>query len=247
MSMLLPRARLNLSASDWEFLQLSEKEKLHYQLLLDESKLEKRLANKFGKLHTLTATDILPSQSLLKPENFQEASASIVILVSKHAAFLSSLLFPESFFRHANCFAVGSASQVFFENIDIKSAGSENAASLLALKELQTIAGVKLCIIKGEQGLDTLEITCRERGAEVTVLNLYKRCQSTAVENQLSEIDLNTLTSVYGVSVFALEHLLDGAGEDSRAVLVEKQLIAMSERIAEAASELGFKYVVVDD
>ncbi len=246
MTILLPRARLNLDAPEWQSLQLSESEKTVYQVLLDESDLEARLKEKFNKVITLSATDILPSDTVLNAASINIENVSIVILVSKHAAFLSRFLFPEKFFHLAQCFSVGSASQRFFENLNIKSASTENAASLLELDALKDIAGLKTYIMKGEQGLDTLEIRCRERGADVSVLNLYKRCQSSTIEKQLSEIDLTKLEAIYGVSVFALEHLLNGASELTKASLLQKELLAMSERIAKAASDMGFKNIVVD-
>lgn len=246
MTVLLPRARLDLSKSSWDFLHLSETQKAHYQKLLDESELETRLTQKFGTLHTVTATDILPSASAQNLSSLNVDDVSIVILVSKHAAFLSKILLAEKLFEEAQCFSVGRASLKFFENIAIKTAASENAASLLELDELQQIRGLKTLIIKGEGGLDNLELGCQQRGADVRVMNLYQRQLAVNLDNEIASIDVQAVSSIYGVSVFALEHLLAGINVSTKTLLLQKELLAMSERIAKAAADMGFKRIRVD-
>lgn len=250
MSILLPRARLNLSSEDWGFLELAETERKHFQALLDNSNLETRLQQQFGeKVYPLTATDIVPSAYTRHLINStQVLEADIVIIVSKHAALLARLLIAQSVFRNAHCYAVGKASCVFFEELDIsiQTASDESAQGLLALPALQDMQDKKVMLIKGEQGLNLLEQACKQGGAELEILNLYERQAAKANVELESEIDLVEVSFIYGVSVFALRHLLEAScDEQYRQALKAIPLLAMSDRIAQTATRLGFTQVSV--
>lgn len=248
MSILLPRARLHLAAEVWGFLELAETERKHFQALLDNSNLETRLQKQFGeKVYSLTSTDIVPSAYTRHLKNSTQAlQADIVIIVSKHAALLARLLIAQSVFKSAQCYSVGKASCVFFETlgISIQTPGDESAQGLLTLPDLQDMQDKKLMLIKGEQGLNVIEETCKQRGAELEVLDLYERKPAKALAE--SGFDLAEVSFIYGVSVFALRHFLESVcDEQDRQALKAIPLLAMSDRIAQAAAKLGFIQVTV--
>ncbi len=252
MAILLPRARLNLSSPVWQPLGLDNNRLEYFQALLDESTLELQLQKQFNSsIHVVSSTAILPS-NFCKQQWHEQALASksspdVMIFVSKHAAFLGSVLIPETHLRAAQCFAVGKTAANFFPDMSIHYAGmgKEHAAGLLELDSLKNLTGKSLWIIKGEQGLDSLESACRERGAQVEVLNFYTRAANTEQSTQGVLEAVSDIDFIYGVSVYALEHLLELCDAHTRAHCLKRPLKAMSERIAQAARALGFEQVDV--
>lgn len=247
MSILLPRARLDLASAQWRFLSLSLQERKYFQGLLDDSELEKRLQGKFNQqLISITTTDILPSEFAINFSSEKLDDFEIIILVSKHAAFLAKVLLPEQSLTDAKCFSVGRSSHRFFDAVPIKSASRENAAGLLALDDLKAIQNLKVLIVKGELGLDVLEKECEKRGARVTVFDFYQRQLASKLKDDLAMLDFASVEGIYGTSVFALRHLLSALSDTQKEQLLEKQLIAMSKRIAEEAKTMGFSRVELE-
>jgi uroporphyrinogen-III synthase len=248
MTVLIPRARLDLSSPAFEFLSLSEAEKKHYQALLDESDLEKRLEKAFGEeVRSVITTCIEPNSQVCEFAGEIKEPFDLIIIVSKNAALLARLLFPISFFEAAQVFSVGRSSHAFFKNeaIDISSAELESAKGLLGLEVFSDLKNKRVAIIKGYEGLDTLEQACTDRGAQLEVFNLYQR---TAADEQTHEQEFRALefSSVYGVSVFALQHLLQSISDRAlKQRILKLPLYAMSERISDAARNMGFSEIKV--
>jgi uroporphyrinogen-III synthase len=116
---------------------------------------------------------------------------------------------------------------------------------LLAMSELQEVAGRRVLIIKGEGGRRLIADTLRARGAEVDEISVYRRClpqidaQSVHDQTRLGAIDLITLTSVETV-----DNLVTLLGEAMGERLYDIPVVAGSVRIAARATELGFKSIV---
>jgi uroporphyrinogen-III synthase len=118
-------------------------------------------------------------------------------------------------------------------------AGSE---SLLALTEMQNVQGKKITIVRGHGGRELLASSLRERGAVVQYIEAYERVIARPSAQQLENAlraNCSVCTSVSGVEnlVKLLEKYDDG--------LLNKPLIVVSERIEQAAKQLGFKIILV--
>jgi len=112
-------------------------------------------------------------------------------------------------------------------------AEAASAVSLLALKELQAVAGQKILICKGKGGNPLIAETLKERGAMVREANLYERyCPRVEQLPSLEEIDWIICTSAE-----ALKNLIALFGEKIK----NKKFVISSERLKEALIAEGIK------
>jgi uroporphyrinogen-III synthase len=109
---------------------------------------------------------------------------------------------------------------------------------LLALDELNDVAGWRIAIFRGENGRELLGDTLKARGAEVEYVPCYRRLKPALGADQLlaERPDLLTVTSSE-----ALGYLWEMADEAAQAQLIELPLFAPHERIATAARALGWR------
>jgi uroporphyrinogen-III synthase len=243
---LLPRARLDIFDKSLSFLSLSEQEKTHLQYLLDKSALEEKLSIFYSEkgvaLQTIVATSITTIDNGKKLyQSLQEKNEQVpdvVVFVSKNAGVLAKLMLPKIFITQASLFAVGKSCQGFFseQNIQVACANEESAQGLLSLSEFSELQGKNILICKGAKGLNDLQEQCELRGANVEVIDFYQREGIP----QITLPNANNISEIYAVSVFALKHLLEGISQDQADHLKKIPLSAMSERIASAASQMGF-------
>lgn len=118
-----------------------------------------------------------------------------------------------------------------------------SSEGLLALDELQRVAGLRVIIFRGGGGRELLADTLRARGAEVVYAEVYRRVLPPAGQDELrrlaaaQDIDTIVVSSNEG-----LHNLYQLAGEAPRRWLLERQLIVISERTARLACELGFRH-----
>ncbi len=116
-----------------------------------------------------------------------------------------------------------------------------NSEALLAQEEMWAVAGRRIVIFRGEGGRELLARTLRERGAEVTYAEVYRRAVPEAGGRHLRHvlhkncIDILTVTSNEG-----LHNLCQMAGENYRRRLLRLPLVVISQRTALLASKLGF-------
>ena len=112
------------------------------------------------------------------------------------------------------------------------------STGLLSLPTLVDVADSAVLIVKGEDGLDDLAHTLSERQARVENLSTYRResCTNDTVEDQVN----GYVVPVYNGSVLTdLKTVLMNVADHHRV------LVAVSERIAEAAAAIGFKKVLI--
>ena len=114
------------------------------------------------------------------------------------------------------CVGRGSARELKHFGVEnaIVPAGRFDSEALLALPELQQVAGNRIVIFRGEGGRELLGDTLKARG----------------------EIDIVSLTSVDG-----LQNLFDMLGPAGQQWLARTPVIVVSTRMAEVCRELGFK------
>ena len=121
----------------------------------------------------------------------------------------------------------------------------QDSEALLALPQLQDVAGKRVVIVRGVGGRALLADTLRERGADVHFMECYRRMRPQADASpllahwQAGGIDAVTVTSAE-----ALHNLSALLGEAGAPLLVTTALFAPHERIAEAARRFGIAHVI---
>ena len=125
--------------------------------------------------------------------------------------------------------------------VDLEPLAGAGSEPLLARPELQRLAGQRAVILRGQGGREWLAETLRQRGAAVEQLEVYGRT-AAAVDPASARagwregwLEYTIVTSVGGLSA-----LLELAGANL-ALLLNTRLITVSERIADAAVEAGFR------
>jgi len=117
-----------------------------------------------------------------------------------------------------------------------------NSEALLALPQLQDLRGTAAMLITGEGGRGLLEPSLRGRGAEITRLDVYRRVlPDTDPAILRSWLQRTQPCIVLITSVDALDNLLQLAGKDWRERLLERDLVTIAPRIAEAAGQRGWR------
>lgn len=112
---------------------------------------------------------------------------------------------------------------------------------LLALPELQNVAGWRIAIFRGENGRELLGDTLKDRGAQVEYIPCYRRLPPSQGLGELLEAKPDALTVT---SSEALGYLWKMADEAGRAALRALPLLAPHERIAAAARALGWQTAI---
>jgi uroporphyrinogen-III synthase len=121
-----------------------------------------------------------------------------------------------------------------------------DSEALLALPELNQVAGKRVLIFRGEGGRELLANTLAARGAVVEYAECYRR--------SLPQIDAAPLLALWGqgqldaytaTSREALTNLFEMLGADGRPWLQATPLFVPHERIAAAARALGVRTVVL--
>lgn len=117
-----------------------------------------------------------------------------------------------------------------------------NSEAVLAMTEMQSVAGKRIVIFRGEGGRELLAETLRERGAQVEYAECYRREKPKQdikeLSSQLSQgnIDIITLTSSE-----SLQNLYDLVQEPGRSSLLTLPVVVISDRTQQLAKQLGFQ------
>ena len=120
-----------------------------------------------------------------------------------------------------------------------------DSEALLALPELQKIAGLRVIIFRGEGGRDVLGQTLTRRGAAVEFAECYRRAKPAADPALLFDAWRNDgLHAITVTSSEGLRNLLEMLGDEGRARLATTRVFVPHPRIAEAALESGLRSVV---
>lgn len=116
-----------------------------------------------------------------------------------------------------------------------------DSEALLALPELQNVAGWRVVIFRGDAGRELLGDTLKARGATVEYAACYQRAKPQHDVAALLAANPNIITVTSSEALAYLWEMLD---EPSRAKLVAMPLFVQHERIAQAAQKLGWQAVV---
>lgn len=119
-----------------------------------------------------------------------------------------------------------------------------DSEALLALPELQNVAGWRVAIFRGDAGRELLGDTLKARGATVEYAACYQRAkpQHDAATLLAANPDIFTVTSSE-----ALAYLWEMLDEPSRAKVAAMPLFVQHERIAQAAQKIGWREVITTE
>jgi uroporphyrinogen-III synthase len=121
-----------------------------------------------------------------------------------------------------------------------------DSEGLLALQELETVAGKRVVIFRGDSGRELLKSALEARGAFVTQVECYRRARPQAGASGLVDawrekrIDAVTLTSSEG-----LDNLWAILGTEGRRYLAATPAFVPHPRIAGHAQSLGLRETIV--
>ena len=118
--------------------------------------------------------------------------------------------------------------------------------SLLALPELQDVAGQNVVVFRGEGGREKLARVLAERGARVEYGECYRRARPEAdVTDLVSRWQAGDIQAVCAASRESLANLRAMLGSDNAAMLAATPVFVPHPRIANAAKELGCERAIV--
>lgn len=116
--------------------------------------------------------------------------------------------------------------------------------ALLALPELQNLAGQQILIVRGDGGRAQLGETLARRGADVRYAEVYRRIEITPDWTQFDALMASaTQPSWLITSSHGAETLFRQAGEARRPLLRDGHFIALHARIADSLRQLGARRV----
>jgi len=116
-----------------------------------------------------------------------------------------------------------------------------DSEALLALPELQQVAGWRVAIFRGDGGRELLGDTLKARGATVEYVACYRRARPQQDAGALLAAEPHAITVTSSEALGYLWEMLD---ESSRARFAAVPLFVPHARIAEAAQRLGWREVV---
>jgi uroporphyrinogen-III synthase len=204
-----------------------------------------------GMAYEFPALDIEPVPvDQLDAPLAQLAKADIVIFISPNAAEfgMAAILSRGRLPATAQVFAVGPGTARVLQAHDligVVTPPGQDSEALLALPQLQDVAGRRVVVVRGVGGRALLADTLRTRGADVHYLECYRRtCPQTDSLPLLAQWQAGGIDAVTVTSAEALQHLSRLLGETGKPLLAATPLFAPHEKIAEAARSSGIARVV---
>ncbi|MFT4613674.1 MAG: uroporphyrinogen-III synthase [Bacteroidia bacterium] len=117
---------------------------------------------------------------------------------------------------------------------------------LLAVPQLQAIAGQRVLIVKGEGGREALARTLRDRDATVDELACYQRyCPTLAPGDLARRLQNDNIGAVLLSSGEGLANMRQLLSPAETTKFTSLYLVVPSDRVAKLALEAGFKQIVI--
>lgn len=130
--------------------------------------------------------------------------------------------------------ALGKQADIFPQN-------TFNSESLLAVEEMNNVAGKKIIIFRGDGGRELLATTLRERGATVEYAQCYQRViPDNDLGLLLPQLENGDVDAIVVMSNQALQNLWQMVGIEGQQYLQNCLLIVISKRTITLAEALGF-------
>lgn len=120
-------------------------------------------------------------------------------------------------------------------------AGEESSEALLSLASLADLTHQRVLLVAGEGGRALLGETLAERGAEVTRVELYRRCYQPPDAELQRQLAAGSFHALIVTSGELLEYLARWCQEKA----LNQPLIVSSHRLALLAGRLGFRAIKV--
>jgi len=145
-------------------------------------------------------------------------------------------------------FAIGKATaralaKYGIDNCRTSGRGADSEA-LLALPELQAVAGKGIVIFRGEGGREVLGETLRARSARIGQAVVYRRSKPAFCPDDLLQYwARGEIQAVIATSNESLQNLLAMVGAAGRLWLLDTPLVVVSERARSLALQLGFSHL----
>lgn len=175
-----------------------------------------------------------------------DASPDIVIVTSPYAGFL--LVGAADIFTRAKFYAPGrgTAASLHTVGVDfVMTPEDETSDGLMALPGLQDVAGLTVLVLGAAGGRGIIQARLAERGASVIDHHVYTRTKITPSLSEWYAVRDMQHGTLLVSSLNALQALDEGLSPPDQRYLRELEVIASSERIAQAAREMGFAEVVL--
>lgn len=128
-------------------------------------------------------------------------------------------------------------------NVIVPEAGA-GAEALLAVPEFADMAGKCVLMAAGAGGSDRLEKGLRERGAEITRIDLYRRAPPANGAPLFEWLARQHTPILLVTSIAALDHLTALAAGADRGRLRRTLLVVPSPRVVKQAEFLGYPHII---
>lgn len=184
----------------------------------------------------------------------------IIIFVSVAAVEFANNVFPANHWQYQSVFAVGNATKLALERLDVSPLfcpTQENSEGLLALPPLnKSFNNTPITIVRGDSGREHLASQLREQGANVNYLESYQcvwRTFSDDIAKQWLKQQINCIVVTSNAILEKLVQLIlpQQEGKQTRQLTEYWQneclWLVASHRIAESAKSLGLAQVIVSD
>lgn len=198
-----------------------------------------------------------PALEIAGPADPQAAKAvlrgvrgdDLLIFVSANAVEHAFPLLPDTLPGDLAIAAVGGATARKLEEMGLDPtlvpADRFDSEGLLALPALQSVAGRRVFILRGNGGRALLGDTLTERGADVRYVEVYQRLRPRRSGASLLKNWEQMVELVVATSNEILDNLFAMLGDEGGALLRATPLLVVSERMAAHAEELGVEQLVV--
>jgi uroporphyrinogen-III synthase len=193
--------------------------------------------------------EALPLEGMRGPLEHLAAADSVIFISPNAAQFgLAAIRSAGHTLATSKVFAVGPGTTRALQGqgvTEIITPPGQDSEALLALPQLQDVAGKRVVIVRGEGGRALLADTLSARGAEVHCLECYRRlCPPTDAAPLLARWQAGGIDAVTVTSAETLHNLAALLGETGASLLAATPLFAPHEKIAEAARHFGITHVV---
>ncbi|WP_238583819.1 uroporphyrinogen-III synthase [Legionella brunensis] len=143
----------------------------------------------------------------------------------------------------------GTAAALRKQNVLIDCLPDEaTSESLLTLSTLQDIKGKTVLLFKGEGGRTTISETLIARGANLNIIEVYKRIMPNFKQQYLDSLwRENAVDIILFTSQQAMQNIFTMFGKAAHVWLCNTPCLVISERLAEAAALLGIRQIMVSN
>lgn len=173
-----------------------------------------------------------------------------IIFISGNAVRHGMALMQQHWPQHSRCYAVGTTTARLLLQYGIEAlqpaSTQMNSEGLVALPELQSVAGDKVLIVRGVGGREWLAQALEARGAEVDYLETYQRLKSGTLPKEVGRGvaagAINYILAASGETVTIIVELVDAS---LRRALMDIAIVVPGQRVADIARRAGFKRVIM--